>query len=250
MADVFISYKRSDREWAERISQSLRDAGISCWWDTSLVAGEHFNQAIDRELKKCRCVVVIWSEAAHASRWVQAEALQGFERGILVATRLEDVSLTYPFSAIQTVDLRDGGVDAVVAGVQTKLGAPVVAPRKRLFTLVSVSSVLCLVASVALSVAASLNPDSDNPIYLMEVIGSWIAGLIGAIALFQVISRREGLGPLLGGAFAAAVAFGLMILIGNWAEGTPYEYKAPLLFFPLATMALAALGALLARKRR
>lgn len=252
MADVFISYKRADREWAERISGALRDVGISCWWDTSLVAGEHFNQAIDRELKDARCVVVIWSEQAHASRWVQAEALQGFERGILVASRIEDVALGYPFSAIKSVDLRTDGVDAVVAGVQVKLGAPVTAPRKRLFTLVSVSSVLCLVASMALT-AMSLTwveGDDESPIYLAEVIGGWLIGVIGAVALFQWVSRRESVAGTIGGLIAAAAAFGLVALIGIWTEDTTFSYTAPLLTLTPATTVFALLGALLFRKRR
>jgi len=252
MADVFISYKRADREWAERISAALRDAGISCWWDTSLVAGEHFNQAIDRELKACRCVVVIWSEAACESRWVQAEALQGFERGILVATQLEDVTLNYPFSAVKTLDLRSAGVEAVVEGVQTKLGAPVAAPRRRLFTLASVSATLCLAASMGLSVA--LLPHSDiageHPVYAMAIIGWWVLGVIGAIALFQLLSRRESFAALMGGALAAAGAFALMIVIGSLTEYTPLEYSAPLMTYTPAATLLSGLAAFLVRKRR
>jgi hypothetical protein len=250
MADVFISYKRADREWAERISCALRDAGISCWWDTSLVAGEHFNQAIDRELKACRCVIVIWSEAAADSRWVQAEALQGFERGILVATQLEDVTLTYPFSAVKTLDLRSAGVEAVVEGVQTKLGAPVVAPRKRVFTLASVSAVLCLAASMGLSVALLPYGDAEGPIFGMAMIGWLVLGAIGAIALFQLVSRRESFAALMGGVLAAAAAFGLMVLVGTLTEYTPLEYTAPLMTYTPAATLLSGLTAFLVRRRR
>ena len=250
MADVFISYKRADTEWAERISGALRDAGISCWWDTSLVAGEHFNQAIDRELRGSRCVVVIWSHAASESRWVQAEALQGFERGILVATQLEDVTLSYPFSAIQTIDLRTAGVEAVIEGVQTKLGAKVVKRRRRLFTLVTVSSVLCLAASMSLSVYALFRLESVDWIYAAALIGSWILGAIGAIALFEWISRRSSLVAVLGGGFAAAVAFGLLVLVGIWTEYTAFEGIAPLLTFTPAATVLSGLAALLMRRER
>jgi hypothetical protein len=248
MADVFISYKRADTEWAERLSGALRDAGISCWWDTSLVAGEHFNQAIDRELKDCRCVVVIWSQAASESRWVQAEALQGFERGILVATQLEDVTLSYPFSAIKAIDLRTAGIEAVVAGVQTKLGAKAVKRRRRLFTLVSVSSVLCLAASMALSLYALFRGYADEPIFGISILASVILGAFGAIALFEWISRRSSLVAVLGGGCAAAAAFGLMVLVGISTEYTAFEYTAPYLVYTPAATVLSGLIAFMTRR--
>jgi hypothetical protein len=250
MADVFISYKRADTEWAERISGALRGAGVSCWWDTSLVAGEHFNQAIDRELRDCRCVVVIWSQAAAESRWVQAEALQGFERGILVATQIEDVALNYPFSAVKTIDLRNACIEDVIEGVQTKLGAKVVKRRRRVFTLVSVSSVLCLAASMALSVYALFRRESDDWTYAAALIGGWILGAIGAIALFEWISRRSSLAAVLGGGFAAAAAFGLLVLVGISTEYTEFEAVAPLLTFTPAATVLSGLLALLMRRER
>ena len=249
MADVFISYKRADTEWAERLSGALRDAGISCWWDTSLVAGEHFNQAIDRELRDCRCVVVIWSQAAAESRWVQAEALQGFERGILVATQLEHVTLSYPFSAIKMIDLRSAGVEAVVEAVQTKLDAKVVKRRRRLFTLVSVSSVLCLAASMALSFYSMLHWGSEEPLYAIALIASWVLGAIGAIGLFEWISRRTSLAAVVGGGIAAAAAFGLLVLVGIWTEYTAFERLTPLTFTPAATL-LSAFTAFLMRRER
>ena len=125
MADVFISYKREDRAAAEALDRALTDAGFSCWWDTSLVAGEHFNEAIQRELAAARCVLVLWTKASHDSQWVQAEAIDGFNRKILVAARLDDVALQYPYGIVQTADLRrynagadHPGVAEVIAGVE------------------------------------------------------------------------------------------------------------------------------------
>jgi hypothetical protein len=105
MADVFISYKREDRAIAEGIADHLQSQGFTTWWDTDLVAGEQFNEAIERELAAANAVVVVWSEASHASRYVQAEAINGFTREILVAARVDDVILKYPYPIIQTADL-------------------------------------------------------------------------------------------------------------------------------------------------
>lgn len=130
MADVFISYKREDRDWAERVDRALRDAGFTTWWDTSLVAGEHFNEAIHRELQNANCVVVIWSERARQSQWVNAEAVAGFDRGILVSSRVDGVALGYPFSVVQTTDLRIDGANGIIEGARRIVGVSAASPAK------------------------------------------------------------------------------------------------------------------------
>ncbi len=129
MGDVFISYKRQDRAVAAALAEELTAAGYSCWWDTSLVAGEHFNEAIQRHLDEASCVLVIWSRESSASKWVQAEAVTAFNRDALVAARLDDVELKYPFHIVQTADLRryspgrsHPGLAEVVRGVAAKVG--------------------------------------------------------------------------------------------------------------------------------
>ena len=252
MADVFISYLRSDRVWAERISEALREADVSCWWDTSLVAGEHFNPAVDRELKNCRCVVVIWSDAASDSRWVQAQALDGYQRGIIVATRLDNVELRYPFSVVQTVDLRTGGVSAVVEGVQHKLGAPVGASRKRRISPAAALAAFCLTASMALSVYRLFTVvEVDDWISIVALNASWVFGAVGAIALFAFVSRRSSFIAYLGGGMALAVAFSLSVAYTNTVPEETFEsYALPLLSFTPGIALLSAFLALLVRRWR
>jgi TolB-like protein len=130
MADVFLSYCREDRQAAERVARRLEAEGISAWWDRELVAGEAWNETIRAELKAARAVVVLWSGASWASRWVQAEAHAGHERNVLAAARLDDVVLEPPFNIVQTVDLREeAGAGALIQGVRRILGnAPGASP--------------------------------------------------------------------------------------------------------------------------
>ena len=249
MADVFISHRRADRVWAERISEALRDVGISSWRDTSSGAGEQFNPAIDGELKACRCVVVIWSETACESPWVQAEAQHGFDRGILVATRVQDVKLGTPFSVVQTLDLRTAGVEAVIQGVQLKLGAPITAPRKRRRSAAAIWSVVCLVGAMALAVVAALGAVEDDDINLVALLGSWALGVFGAIALFQAISRRSSFPTVLGGGILAAIAVTLSAIAWNTADDTTANYALAILPFAPGAALLSALGAFLVRRR-
>lgn len=249
MADVFISHRRADRVWAERIAEALRDVGISSWRDTSSGAGEQYNPAIDGELKACRCVVVIWSGTACESPWVQAEAQYGFDRGILVATRVEDVKLGTPFSVVQTLDLRTAGVGAVIQGVQLKLGAPIVTPRKRRRSAAAIWSVICLLAAMALAVVAALGAVEDDDINTVALLGCWALGVFGVIALFQAISRRSSFVTVLGGGILAAIAVTLSATAWNMAPDTTASYALAILPFPPGAALLSAFGAWLARRR-
>lgn len=130
MADVFISYKRANRAIAESLSKVIAAKGYSVWWDHSIIAGEQFNAAIDRELKLAGCVVTLWTTEAMQSKWVVAEAVFAFGRSVLISARLDHVDLEYPFQIIQAADLRDwdgsdathAGVADILAGIALKVG--------------------------------------------------------------------------------------------------------------------------------
>lgn len=200
-------------------------------------------------MKACRCVVVIWSEAACASPWVQAEAQYGFERGILVASRIEDVNLSTPFSVVQTIDLRNAGVEALIKGVQLKLGAPVVAPRKRRRSAAAIWGALCLIASMALAVVAALGAVEGDEINDVWLLASWALGVIGVIALFQAISRRRSFATVLGSGVLAAIAVTLSAWAWNTAEETTVSYALAILPFAPGAALLTALVASLVRRR-
>jgi hypothetical protein len=87
MADVFISYKSEDREWAEKLDALIQSAGYTTWWDTSLETGERYNERIDNELRAAKAVIVIWSERSWVSAWVKEEALFARDRDRLLPTR-------------------------------------------------------------------------------------------------------------------------------------------------------------------
>ncbi|MBK8176397.1 MAG: SUMF1/EgtB/PvdO family nonheme iron enzyme [Rhodospirillales bacterium] len=105
MADVFISYARSDCAKAERLARLLTKRGWSVWWDSSLKAGEIWDEVIERQLNTARCVLVLWSRQSVARRWVRAEASEGLSRGILVPAVLEPGRIPLQFRQVQAEDL-------------------------------------------------------------------------------------------------------------------------------------------------
>lgn len=106
MADVFISYARSDETVARRVAKALQSAGLEVWWDADLPAHRAYSDVIERNLEGAEAVVVLWSKAAAASQWVRAEADFARNRGKLVQAQLDGTMPPMPFNQIQCADLK------------------------------------------------------------------------------------------------------------------------------------------------
>ncbi len=105
MADIFLSYARSDRPAVERLAAALRDEGFEVWWDRRIVAGDEFSAIIEQELAAAGAVVVAWSEAGSRSNWVKDEASFAASRGTLVATTLDASQPPMGFRQYHAIDL-------------------------------------------------------------------------------------------------------------------------------------------------
>ena len=118
MSDVFISYAAEDRERAARLAAALGERGWSVWWDRKIIAGQAFDQAIERELEGAKCVVVLWSKHSIASEWVKNEAAAAAERNVLVPAAIDGVKLPLEFRRRQAADLIDWKGEPLHAGFQ------------------------------------------------------------------------------------------------------------------------------------
>jgi hypothetical protein len=107
MADIFISYANEDRTAAQQVANHLTAQGWSVWWDRDLTPGLEYAREIEEVLGVARCVVVIWSTNSTESRWVQDEAQEGLDRGILVPIRIDQAQIPLGFRGVQTADLSD-----------------------------------------------------------------------------------------------------------------------------------------------
>jgi hypothetical protein len=108
MADIFVSYKRADRESVAPIVGLLAAQGWSVWWDAQLAGGEHWDQVIEREINAARCVVVVWSPSSvdrKKSYYVYLEAHTGLERDILVPVTIQHAMPPFAFKLVQARDL-------------------------------------------------------------------------------------------------------------------------------------------------
>jgi len=111
MADVFISYARTDKERVAPLVAAIEAKGWSVWWDPEIAAGQQFDDQIEAEINAARAVLVVWTPTSVASRWVRGEAREAAERGILVPVRFEDARLPMDVRALHTTDLDNWGED-------------------------------------------------------------------------------------------------------------------------------------------
>ena len=129
MADVFISYKREDRELAERLAHALEQLGFDVWWDFDLLAGDKYRRVIREVIDKCSAAIVLWSGKSVESDFVMDEASHAKNRGKLCPARIDEVDLPFGFGQTHTDDLIgwDGelthaGFQGLVRSLETRVG--------------------------------------------------------------------------------------------------------------------------------
>jgi adenylate cyclase len=111
MADVFVSYARSDKPRVAPLVAAIEAKGWTVWWDPEIFPGQEFDRRIAAELKIAAAVLVVWTPNSVESRWVRGEAREGAERGILVPIRFERADLPIDVRTLHTTDFDDWGDD-------------------------------------------------------------------------------------------------------------------------------------------
>ena len=130
MTDIFISYKREEREKAELIAKMLVKHGYDVWWDTELLPGDKFSREIDEVIKNASAAIVLWSKKAVASDFVRAEAGRANSNNILISVRLDECEIPIPYNIQHFLDLSawDNNVDSplllpLLGAVEKKIGS-------------------------------------------------------------------------------------------------------------------------------
>lgn len=81
-AKYFLSYSRSDEQFALRLANDLRDNGVEIWVDQlDIRPSEHWDRAIERAVRDCRGLVVILSPRSVASENVADEISYAIDSG-------------------------------------------------------------------------------------------------------------------------------------------------------------------------
>ncbi len=105
MPDIFLSYNREDQAKARLFADAFASEGFDVWWDTTLRAGEAYDEVTEKALREAGAVVVLWSKKSVASRWVRAEATIANRQKTLVPAMIEACERPIMFELTQTAEL-------------------------------------------------------------------------------------------------------------------------------------------------
>jgi hypothetical protein len=129
MADVFVSYAKTDRSLASKLVVMLEAEGWKVWWDTSLAAADLYRDEIMKQLALARAVITIWTPNSIRSDWVRAEAGTAKKEGKLIPVKTSDVAyadIPLPFGEMHTENLESS--ELIRAAVVAQLAKPEVEP--------------------------------------------------------------------------------------------------------------------------
>jgi TolB-like protein len=209
MADIFLSYSRTDQAAAANLAQLLERAGHSVWWDRYIKGGAAYAKDIERELQSARAVVVAWSETSIGSDWVKDEAAFGRDRHILVPVSLDGVDQPLGFRQYQTIDFKGWKGDPaarparlLLEAVAERLHAPPPGPPPRESVVRRLRRRPAMVGAIAAAIAAAgaLFAFRDD---IAGAVGGKRAGAIPEVSVavlpFADMSTARDQGPIADG---------------------------------------------------
>jgi TIR domain len=96
LPDIFLSYNRDDQAVARCFAEAFEAQGFGVWWDSTLRAGEAYDEVTEAALRRAKAVVVLCSKKSVVSRWVRAEATLADRNRTLVPVMIEPCERPIP----------------------------------------------------------------------------------------------------------------------------------------------------------
>ena len=91
--EIFISYRRADRSWAQLLYNQLKAEGVEAWYDSLVQPGEDWRIATAKALQASRIFVLLFSSNAAKSTDIAKElAAAVHEKKLIIPVRLEDIA--------------------------------------------------------------------------------------------------------------------------------------------------------------
>ena len=118
----FFSYAREDSDFALRLAQELRQAGVAIWLDQlDILGGQRWDRAVERALKACPSLLAVLSPDSLASDNVMDEISFALEEGKTVIPILARAcDIPFRLRRVQHVDFT-GSYDAGLTGLLRSL---------------------------------------------------------------------------------------------------------------------------------
>jgi adenylate cyclase len=190
VADIFVSYSRSDKTRVAPLVAALEAQGWSVWWDPEITPGDEFDALIGAELETARAVVVVWTPLSVDSRWVKGEARDAADRGVLVPVRFDSARLPIDVRAIHTTEL-DGWEGNHASAPFKALCAALEAKLKPLASKAAAQAAKDKRPTVAICVLPFANMSGDpEQEYFSDGITEDIITDLGKISALSIVSRN------------------------------------------------------------
>ena len=61
MADIFVSYSRTDKARVAALVAAIEAQGWTVWWDSAINTGQEFDSQIESELEAACAAIVVWT---------------------------------------------------------------------------------------------------------------------------------------------------------------------------------------------
>lgn len=105
---LFISHSSKDNEFTEYLAQRLTEANYRCWVDVeSIPDGSTWPREIQKAVENCGALIVVMSENARQSEWVERETMLALElRKPVFIARIDDAPLPIHLINRQFSDFR------------------------------------------------------------------------------------------------------------------------------------------------
>jgi len=116
---IFISYDHTDKEFAGKLAQSLRDAGAKIWIDeTGIRVGDDYVETITAAIEEHEEFLVILTPAAVESRFVKLELRRAFkQQRALLGVMLRKCEVPFLVDDLHYIDFISFSYDEGVAQV-------------------------------------------------------------------------------------------------------------------------------------
>lgn len=111
MIDVFISHSSADIEFVQRLSEQLRQNGLTIWsHEESVKLGEDWSNIVDKAIDESRNILVVLSKNTDNNSWVWAEAALAVtkrSKRVIPVYSSKDLEIPFVLQTIKGIDLSD-----------------------------------------------------------------------------------------------------------------------------------------------
>ncbi len=73
MGHIFISYSHKDKDYVHKLQEAIQNEGFDVWIDDRIDYGTEWPKVIQKYLDECSAFIVVVSDNAYESKWVQNE---------------------------------------------------------------------------------------------------------------------------------------------------------------------------------